>query len=63
MSTGTTLFEKNAHQRMPTSSMSKIMTMYMVFERIRSGRLSLDDTMPVSQRELAIASTDQMGGR
>src|SRR3954454_14727137 len=50
MSTGTTLFEKNAHQRMPTSSMSKIMTMYMVFERIRAGRLSLDDTMPVSQR-------------
>jgi D-alanyl-D-alanine carboxypeptidase (penicillin-binding protein 5/6) len=30
--------------------MSKIMTMYMVFERIRAGRLSLDDTMPVSQR-------------
>jgi D-alanyl-D-alanine carboxypeptidase (penicillin-binding protein 5/6) len=50
MSTGTTLFEKNAHQHMPTSSMSKIMTMYMVFERIRAGRLSLDDTMPVSQR-------------
>jgi len=50
MSTGTTLFEKNANQRMPTSSMSKIMTMYMVFERIRAGRLSLDDTLPVSQR-------------
>ena len=50
MSTGTTLFEKNAHQRMATSSMSKIMTMYMVFERIKAGRLSLDDTMPVSQR-------------
>lgn len=50
MSTGTTLFEKNAHQRMATSSMSKIMTMYMVFEQIKAGRLSLDDTMPVSQR-------------
>lgn len=50
MTTGTTLFEKNAHQRMPTSSMSKIMTMYMVFDRLRSGRLSLDDTLPVSER-------------
>jgi D-alanyl-D-alanine carboxypeptidase (penicillin-binding protein 5/6) len=30
--------------------MSKIMTMYMVFDRIKAGRLSLDDTMPVSER-------------
>ncbi|MFC7332020.1 D-alanyl-D-alanine carboxypeptidase family protein [Rhodocista pekingensis] len=48
-STGTVLFEKNADERTPTSSMSKVMTMYMVFDRIRSGRLSLDDTLPVSQ--------------
>lgn len=50
INSGTILFEKNADQRMPTSSMSKIMTMYMVFERIRQGRLSLDDTLPVSER-------------
>ncbi|ACI98581.1 D-alanyl-D-alanine carboxypeptidase family protein [Rhodospirillum centenum] len=48
-STGTVLFEKNADERTPTSSMSKVMTMYMVFDRIRSGRLSLDDTLPVSE--------------
>jgi D-alanyl-D-alanine carboxypeptidase (penicillin-binding protein 5/6) len=50
MTTGTTLFEKNANQHMPTSSMSKIMSMYMVFQAIKEGRISLDDTMPVSQR-------------
>ncbi|WP_207478629.1 D-alanyl-D-alanine carboxypeptidase family protein [Arenibaculum pallidiluteum] len=50
MTTGTVLFEKNADQKMPTSSMSKIMTMYMVFEAIKQGRLSMDDTLPVSQR-------------
>lgn len=50
MTTQTVLFEKNADERMPPSSMSKIMTMYMVFEALREGRLKLDDTMPVSQR-------------
>lgn len=50
MSTGTILFEKNARERMPTSSMSKMMTVYMVFEQLKSGNLSLDDTMTVSER-------------
>lgn len=50
MNTGTVLFEKNADERMPTSSMSKIMTAFMVFEAIEQGRLSLDDTLPVSER-------------
>lgn len=50
VSTNTVLFEKNADQRMPPSSMSKIMTMYMVFDAIKKGRLSLDHTLPVSER-------------
>jgi len=50
LSTDTVLFEKNADQRMAPSSMSKIMTMYMVFERLKEGRLKLDDRLPVSQR-------------
>jgi D-alanyl-D-alanine carboxypeptidase (penicillin-binding protein 5/6) len=50
MTTHTVLFEKNADQRMPPSSMSKVMTMYMVFEALKSGRLSLDHTLPVSER-------------
>lgn len=50
MTTQTVLFEKNADERMPPSSMSKIMTMYMVFDALREGRLKLDDTLPVSQR-------------
>ncbi|HEY0836472.1 MAG TPA: D-alanyl-D-alanine carboxypeptidase family protein [Azospirillum sp.] len=50
MTTNTVLFEKNSDQRMPPSSMSKIMTMYMVFEALKSGRLSLEHTLPVSER-------------
>ena len=47
--TGAVLFAKNADQRMPTSSMSKTMSMYMVFQAIRDGRLKMDQTLPVSR--------------
>ncbi len=48
--TGAVLFEKNADELMPPSSMSKLMTAYMLFERIKDGRIGLDDTMPVSEK-------------
>jgi D-alanyl-D-alanine carboxypeptidase (penicillin-binding protein 5/6) len=44
------LLEKNADERMPPSSMSKLMTMYMVFEQLKQGRLRLDQELPVSER-------------
>jgi D-alanyl-D-alanine carboxypeptidase (penicillin-binding protein 5/6) len=46
---GKVLFEKNADELMHPASMSKIMTMIMVFERLKSGRLSLDDEFTVSE--------------
>lgn len=48
--TGAILFEKNADQRMPTSSMSKVMTMYVVFDAIKQGRLTLETKLPVSEK-------------
>ncbi len=48
--TDTVLFEKNADERMATASMSKVMTMFLVFDALREGRLSLDDRLPVSER-------------
>ncbi len=47
---GRALFEKNADALMPPSSMTKIMTVYLVFERLADGRLALEDTLPVSER-------------
>lgn len=46
---GKVLFEKNADELMHPASMSKIMTAIMVFERLKSGRLSLDDEFVVSE--------------
>ncbi len=48
--TGTVLFEKNADDTMPPSSMSKLMTVYMVFEGLKNGSLTLDDKLPVSKK-------------
>jgi serine-type D-Ala-D-Ala carboxypeptidase (penicillin-binding protein 5/6) len=50
LATGTTLLEKDADTPMPPASMSKIMTVFMVFERLKDGRLSLDDELPVSEK-------------
>lgn len=48
--TGAVLLEKNADERMPTSSMSKIMTMYVVFDAMKKGQLNLETQFPVSER-------------
>ncbi|MCB9995679.1 MAG: D-alanyl-D-alanine carboxypeptidase [Rhodospirillales bacterium] len=48
--TGMILYEKSADSQMPTSSMSKVMTMYLVFEALKNGQLSLDSKLPVSEK-------------
>ncbi len=48
--TGAVLLSKNADEPMAPSSMSKLMTAVMVFERLAAGTLKLDDTIPVSER-------------
>ena len=47
--TNTVLFEKAADEHMPTASMSKIMTAYVVFDYLKQGRAKLDDQLPVSE--------------
>lgn len=47
--TGTELLAKNADEPLPPASMSKLMTLYMAFEAIASGRLSIDQRLPVSE--------------
>lgn len=47
--TGTFFFQKNADEKMPPASMSKLMTAYMIFERLKNGSLSMDDEFVVSE--------------
>ena len=48
--TGSVLLEKAADQPMPPASMSKLMTIYMLFERLAEGAVSLDDSFNVSEK-------------
>lgn len=48
--TGAVLLDKNADRLMPPSSMSKLMTAYIVFEQLQNKRLSLDDLLTVSEK-------------
>lgn len=48
--TGTVLLEKNPDQQMPTSSMSKVLTAYLIFDALKAGTLSPDDTFTVSEK-------------
>ncbi len=48
--TGATLLDKDADVQMPPSSMTKLMTAYLVYERLKSGKLKLDDELPVSEK-------------
>ncbi|WP_198670748.1 D-alanyl-D-alanine carboxypeptidase family protein [Oceanicella sp. SM1341] len=54
--TGAVLLSKEADVAMPPASMSKLMTLNMLFEALADGRLSLDDRFRVSEKAW------QMGG-
>lgn len=48
LTTNTVLLEKQAHEPLPPASMSKLMTINMLFEALRDGRVKLDDRFAVS---------------
>jgi len=48
--TGATLLDKDGDVSMPPSSMSKLMTAFMLYAALREGRLKLTDELPVSER-------------
>jgi len=50
VATGTVLMEKNADEALPPASMSKLMTIYMLFEALHEGRVQLDTRLPVSTK-------------
>ncbi len=48
--TGATLLDKAADEEMPPSSMTKLMTIYLVYERLKQGQMRLEDELTVSER-------------
>ncbi|MCB2105930.1 MAG: D-alanyl-D-alanine carboxypeptidase, partial [Rhodobacteraceae bacterium] len=50
ITTGTVLLDKGGDEPVPPASMSKLMTVNMLFEALRDGRVSLEDRFAVSTR-------------
>lgn len=50
LETGAVLLDKDGSTPTPPASLSKLMTLYMVFERLKQGKLSLDDEFLVGRR-------------
>ena len=48
LSSGTVLYEKEPDTPMPIASITKVMTLLLTFEAIDAGKVSLQDTVPVS---------------
>ena len=47
-STGTVIYEKNSHDVLHPASITKIMTLILIFDALEKGQISLDDTVTVS---------------
>ena len=48
-STGTVIFEKDADTARPPASVTKVMTMLLIFDALANGSISLDDEVTVSE--------------
>ncbi len=55
--TQTVLLAKNADQSLPPASMSKLMTLNMLFEALRDGRVTMDTTFAVSTKARSIGGS------
>jgi len=50
LGTNTVLMTKNSDEPIQPASMSKLMLLYMLFERLSDGGLAMEDTFPVSEK-------------
>ena len=48
--TGKMLFDKNANEKLPPASMTKIMTLLLIMEAIDKGNLKMDEMVRISER-------------
>ncbi len=48
--TGEVLYEQNAKDRIPPASLTKILTLYVIYQEVEAGRVSMDDVVTVSRK-------------
>ncbi len=55
---GKILFEKNPHEQRPCASITKVMTLTLVFEAIDSGKIHMDDMVTASAHAASMGGSD-----
>ncbi len=56
-STGTVLYESNADEALRPASVTKIMTILLVMEAVKSGAITMDDTVSVSENAASMGGS------
>ena len=55
--TGKILYEQNAEEALPPASVTKVMTLLLVMEAIKEGRISLNDVVTTSERAASMGGS------
>ncbi len=56
--TGQVLFDKDSHSKRPCASITKVMTLLLVFEAIDSGKISMKDEVSASEHAASMGGSD-----
>ncbi|BCN31396.1 D-alanyl-D-alanine carboxypeptidase family protein [Anaeromicropila herbilytica] len=56
-STGEIIFEKNKDEKLKPASITKIMTLLLIFEALDSGKIKLEDQVPVSEHAASMGGS------
>ena len=56
-STGTVLYEQNADEKRPPASVTKVMTLLLIFDAIDAGQISLSDTVSTSEHAASMGGS------
>lgn len=54
---GQVLYEKNAHEQLRPASVTKLMSILLIFETLESGQIKLDDQVPCSQNAASMGGS------
>ena len=60
--TGQVYFARNPDSARPAASMTKLMSLYLIFEAIDDGRLALDQGIPASARAASVSRNSSYSG-
>lgn len=56
-STGTVLYEQNSDEKLPPASITKVMTLLLIYEAVRDGKIKWDDKVTVSEHAASMGGS------